>query len=318
MFTFENTIGQKEQFELVLGGADYRIPVTLINGQYPGKTILLTAQIHSGEYPGTPALIRIAQELEPAEVHGQLIIMPLVNMSGFYARSHAVLPEDGINLNQVYPGNSAGSQGEQIAHFFVSEIFPHVDFIIDLHSGDVTETLTPCLFYAKHMEKEILPIVSCLNIPYLIPSTATKGHYSWASHHLNIPGILLERGHSGKLKEKWVDQDKQDVYKMLIALQILNRKNGSVQKKQWISRKTIYLESDHTGLWYPKIKAGQFVKKGQILGQVEDCFGRLLGMYRAQEDGVVFYFTHCLAIQKGEPLVAYGLVQYLEKTKKHG
>lgn len=318
MFEFENTRGQKYQFELEIASPNYLVPVTLINGQYSGKTILLTAQIHSGEYPGTPALIRIAKALNPNQIHGQLIIMPLVNVSGFYARTHAVLPEDGVNLNRDYPGDGAGSTGQRIAHFFASNIFPQVDFVIDLHSGDVTESLTPCLFYAAHMEKQVLPVASSLNIPYLIPSTTTTGHYSWASHHLKIPGILLERGHSGKLKEKWIYEDIQDVHNILVSLGVLETKKVAIERSQWISRKTIYLESDYTGLWYPRIKAGQLVKKGQPLGRVEDYFGKLLRTYTAVEDGVVFYFTHCLAIQKGEPLVAYGLLQQLEKTKKHG
>ena len=318
MFGYEQKPGTKYQFEWEPNVENYAIPITLIHGIRPGRTVLLTAQIHSGEYPGTVALIRLANALDPAAISGNLIIMPLVNISGFYARTHAFLPEDGANLNQNYPGSPEGSVGERIADCFATRIFPEVDFVMDLHSGDVTETLTPCLFYSAIMEDQVLPVARYLKVPYLICSTATTGHYSWASHHLKIPGLLLERGHSGKCLERWVEEDMQDVLSLLKALGALNAEPLMPDQEQWIMHHSIYLESRHSGLWYPKVRAGQFVKKGQCLGHVEDLFGHCLGQYEAGADGIVYYYTHCLAIQKGQPLVAYGLVSEMEQIKKHG
>lgn len=318
MFGNDQKPGTKYQFDWEPDVRGYAIPVTLINGIRPGKTVLLTAQIHSGEYPGTVALIRLAQKLEPSQVSGRLIIMPLVNISGFYARTHAVLPEDGANLNQNYPGSPDGSPGERIAHCFATKIFPKVDFVLDLHSGDVTETLTPCLFYSDIMESQILPIARYLRVPYLIRSTATTGHYSWPGHHLKIPGILLERGHGGRCLEHWVEEDQRDVLSCLQALGVLPACHLTPYQDQWIMRHSVYLESRHSGLWYPKVEAGQFVKKGQCLGYVEDHFGNLLERYEAQADGIVYYYTHCLAILKGQPLAAYGVVTEMAQIKKHG
>ena len=45
--------GQKKQTALQpLPG--YEMPATLVCGAKPGKTILITAGIHAGEYPGVP------------------------------------------------------------------------------------------------------------------------------------------------------------------------------------------------------------------------------------------------------------------------
>ena len=48
-------------------GGDYEMPAILLNGVRPGKTLLVTAGIHSGEFAGIPAVIRTAAELDPRD-----------------------------------------------------------------------------------------------------------------------------------------------------------------------------------------------------------------------------------------------------------
>ena len=96
--------GEKMQVYLEPNVEGYGIPTTLICGARPGKTVLVTAQIHSGEYPGTPAVIHIARDIDPGELYGNLILMHCVNVSGFWRKEPTVIPEDGFNLNGDYPG----------------------------------------------------------------------------------------------------------------------------------------------------------------------------------------------------------------------
>ena len=61
--------GLPNQGQTLLDGrkrADYEMPAILVNGAKPGKTLLVTAGIHSGEFNGTPAVIRTAREIDPA------------------------------------------------------------------------------------------------------------------------------------------------------------------------------------------------------------------------------------------------------------
>ena len=80
-------------------GGDYELPAILINGAQPGKTLLVTAGIHAGEFNGTPAVIQVARELEPADMAGRAILLPCVNTSGFWTMHPRTLPDDDLNLN---------------------------------------------------------------------------------------------------------------------------------------------------------------------------------------------------------------------------
>jgi predicted deacylase len=79
-----------------------------------------------------------------------------------------------------------------------------------------------------------------------------------------------------------------------------------------VVHKTIYLEADVQGLWYPRVQRGDQVKKDQLLGTVEDFFGNLIAEYRAVDDARVMYYTQGLAVSKGDALVAYGILNQME------
>src|SRR3979409_572742 len=97
----------------------YDWPYIAIVGKVSGPTVLVTAGIHAAEYTGTLAAIRLGREIDPARVHGILLVIPLLNRPGFYERSVYVNPEDGDNLNRVFPGDASGKWGERVAQRFL-------------------------------------------------------------------------------------------------------------------------------------------------------------------------------------------------------
>ena len=291
---------------------DYEMPAFLLCGAKPGKTVLISAGIHSGEYAGIPAVIRAGRELDPAKLCGNLILLPCVNTSGFWALSQAVLPEDGFNLNRAYPGRAGGSVGERIEDFFVRELFPRLDFMLDLHGGSVGERMTPLIFYprAEKVREIALVAARALNAGYLVASDAQNGQYSYAAWHMGVPGLLLERGEGFFCDEAWTEADWRDIRLLLDHLGLYAAEPGTRDPavKHRVFLDTVYLEADRGGLWYPAVPRETPVKKGQTLGVLRDFFGETLAEYRAEADGQVFYLTGGLAVNRGDALVAYGIL----------
>ena len=296
--------GTKKQCRI--GPDGYPMPATLIAGAYEGKTLLITAQIHSGEYPGTPAVVNAAERIDPLQVHGNIIMVPCVNVSGFYAGTDAYVPEDHGNLNSCYPGDEDTVSG-RIAQFFVKEIFPYIDFVLDLHSGGMTESLTPCLFWPGiKASEESLRVAGKLDIPYLVISGNTKGEFSYAANVMGIPGLLLERGGSGLCRKEWVEAYEKDIALCLDALGIFACADTEVCSKKVI-KKAVYLSAEEDGMWFPAVREGQHVEKGQVLGHIEDFFGGPVRTYHAEDSGIILYYTSGLRAKKESSLAAYSL-----------
>lgn len=64
--------GSKLRTMLPVPGTEIEIPLTIINGAFDGPTLLVTAGIHGGEYPGIAAAMELGRSLDPQEIHESL------------------------------------------------------------------------------------------------------------------------------------------------------------------------------------------------------------------------------------------------------
>lgn len=300
---------EKVQGFVDVGTTNTKMPVTLINGKVSGKTILITAGIHGGEYPCIQTAIELGQELEPEDVSGQIIIVHPVNTQGFEAMSPAIVPEDGKNINREFPGKKDGTISEQIAYMITNEFQAKSDFYLDLHGGDIHESLTPFVFYPGVAQQEVINmsynVASILDVKYMVKSRATTGAYNSGAIK-GLPGILIERGQNGLWNHEEVKAYKKDVINVLSYLKVLEKDVVYPNKPPHNITKAIYLNAISGGCWYPKVKPGDKVSAGQELGEIKDFFGNVIDAYVAEVNGVILYMASSLAIQKDAPLVAYG------------
>lgn len=307
--------GEKKQTILKINVYDdvtmsaYELPVTLINGVGEGKTVLITACIHSDEYPAIPASFQCAKEIDPMCVNGKIMIFHCVNTSGFWANSIAVVPEDGFNLNSDYPGSPIGGPGARIADWFVKKVFPDVDFILDMHSGSNYEKLSPCVFFpnAPKVREAAVEAAKAMEIECLIRSENRSGEIGYAAFMCDIPGLLAETGGVGLCEKEWVDAYRRNIYLLLNHLNVYD--GGIVRREEFqgiIYSKAFYQKAEESGLWIPAVDNRDFVHKGELLGTVVDFFGNPQHAYYAQSDAIVFYHTGRLMVQKGNALIAYG------------
>lgn len=108
--------GEKISGFVKIEGSEVEIPVTLICGTSEGETVLISGGLHNAEYVGIQAAMELADEIDPEQVCGNLIIIRLLNRTGFENRTMSVVYEDGKNLNRIFPGSRSGSLGDKIAY----------------------------------------------------------------------------------------------------------------------------------------------------------------------------------------------------------
>jgi len=302
--------GQKQQCYFEIINTDLKLPITLICGKNDGCTVLVTAGIHNAEFVGIQAVVELASELEAENLCGNIILIPLVNRSGFEHRTMSLVYEDGKNLNRIFPGNSKGTLGDKICYTLVSKLYPKIDYYIDLHSGDGYEELTAHVYTLKAASKKVidtsLAMAKCVNVPYMYASrNPSYGAYNYAGS-MGIPSILLERGCKSLWTRKEVEQDKEDVKNILRYLKVIDEAVKTPNISPVELDKFYTSNSKHTGMWYAEKCAGDFIQKGLLLGTVCDYFGNVLEKCYAIENGVLLYQTISLNILKGDLMVAYG------------
>jgi predicted deacylase len=291
---------------------DYSFPITVINGAKEGKTLLLTAGIHGGEYPCIETAFELAEELNPAELSGQVVIIHPVNIEAYFARISYILPSDQKNINRLFPGDKNGSIGDKIAYVITYEYQMKSDFYIDMHGGDIHETLPPyvynpgigdnkeCLAYAEEAAKHVL------SAKYRVRSVATTGAYNSCAI-LGVPSLLLEQGGRGLWSKKEVNVYKADIINIMKFLKIYPGEAKLPEKPAKLITKAEYLDSTCSGRWYPMAGLEEKVKAGQVIGIIKDIFGKTLCEVKAKYDSIILFETVSLAINEGDPIITYGI-----------
>ena len=70
-----------------------------------------------------------------------------------------------------------------------------------------------------------------------------------------------------------------------------------------------YINSTYNGCWYPAVKLKEMVKEGQVLGEVRDFYGNIVETFYAEQNGIILYYVHYLAVFKHASLLAYGQIK---------
>src|SRR6266850_6093771 len=86
----------------VPAGADAAtsIPVVVVHGARPGPVLAVVSGAHGTEYASIIALEKFIAVLNPAEISGTVIIVPLVNIASFERKVPHVNPVDDKSMNR--------------------------------------------------------------------------------------------------------------------------------------------------------------------------------------------------------------------------
>src|SRR5882757_6940470 len=98
------------------------IPVVVVNGAKPGKTLALVSGAHGTEYVSIIAVEKLIAALDPSQVTGTVILVPLINIQSFEQKVPHVNPIDNKSMNRFYPGKLDGTQTEGASYLITKEI----------------------------------------------------------------------------------------------------------------------------------------------------------------------------------------------------
>ena len=294
--------------EFPVDGGPYRLPMWLVNGAHDGPTLAVTAGVHPAEYASIAAALQFGQTIDPVNVRGRVIVVPVMNLPSFSARSIYICPLDGKNLNRVFPGDAGGTASEQIAAWVFGNVITRADYFVDMHGGDLIEALVPFTIFYKAGDPKVrdvsLMMAKAFGIPILVGSETPGGTYSSAAK-AGIPAILTEAGGQGIWTREDVRAHTDGLDRLMRHLKMTDGPPPAPVAGTVLSR-FLWQRSDHDGFWYPAVAVNDEVAEGQELGVVKDWEGRILQRAAAEAAGRVLFIVSSLAINKTDPLLAVG------------
>jgi predicted deacylase len=297
--------------------AGTNIPVVVVNGDKPGPVLALVTGAHGTEYASVIAIEKLIVDLDPAQISGTVILIPLVNVASFEQKVPHVNPVDNKSMNRFYPGKADGTQTERASFLITKYVVDRSDYLIDYHGGDLDESLRPYAYWGPtgkdrqdHISKEM---VLAFGLDHIIiwhdrPADLAASRYLDNTASLRgKPSIVVEAGYAGTVDTDDVALLINGTLSTMRALKMLPGAPHYIENPVWLD-KIVDIVSDGPGIWYPLVRRGSYVQAGMKLGYVTDYFGKVTLEPRAPESGVVLHVNAVPSLKKGDNIANLGVV----------
>lgn len=252
------------------------MPIAVIkNGK--GPTVLTMSGNHGDEYEGQIANSKLIRGLDPKEVRGRVIVLPMANFPAANAGMRTS-PIDQGNLNRTFPGDPNGTPTWMIAHYIETELMPRADVVLDLHSGGSSLNYIPSALARitgdKKRDAKTMALLEAFAAPigYLAAGMGENRTSTAAAERVGTMIIGTELGGKGTVDIEGARVAVNGVRGVLEHMGVVKETDVTRKrpKTRFMEVKDVsyYVYAPQPGLFEPYVKLGATVKKGQAAGAV--------------------------------------------------
>ena len=287
------------------------IPFYIYGNPELGPTVSLMAGVHGCEYVPMLALRTFLDELDESKLRGSLRVVPIANLASFHARSPFVVPHDGLNLNRYFPGKADGSFTERLAHALFQELISPAQYHIDMHAGDQVEDLAPFTIYdAAAVEEDSSRLAYAYGLDFVIrterSASPIAGTSSAAAAETGIAAITAEVGGRGLVDDVSVARHLEGLRRALSEIGVLPAEfpppAPPIEIDHWV-----WLRSATGGWWSSRVRVGEFVEAGAVIGTVRSLDDLTYEEIIAPEAGTPIFLTTSPAVDADGLLLGLGV-----------
>jgi uncharacterized protein len=307
--TASASLGERSTGWLFIGedrdGSTFELPVAIINGSKPGKTLYVQAANDGNELNGIGVINRIVPQINPEEIAGQLLFVGIVNYHGFHANKHRN-PLDDWKINRVYPGDENGSPSERIAHK-ITNVIKDVDLILDLHQASTSRMIHEVRIRCgrRHrLHNECMELAKVFGCGHIYDQKGPMGQLARVGPNNGIPTVDPELGGS-------VGWDHESIRRGVCGIWNVLAYYGFTDQSFDINEQVCATNMDHYGspsggfVKYEK-DLGDEVSVGDVLFRITSAFGEQKATVRADTDGIFWRTRRLPQVSSGEYVCSIG------------
>ncbi len=297
-------------------GTDIRVPIATAAGNQDGPTLAIVGGVHGAEYAGIEAVRRVFAWIDVDSLAGRVLTIPCLNVPAFYGFAAHVNPIDGENPARAFPGSPDGSYTERMVSLAWEHVLSGADYIVDVHGGDIEEELVDYSQInlngeaAHDAAAEALAL--SLDMPFFVRRAAppepvrANGTICQIASGEGIPAALAESGSHGELDEACVNAHLKGLRNALSHLHMLPGTPTIENPRPMLLHRFTGVAAPIDGFWYPRVKRGDVITKGQMVGEMRDFFGNPLATVHAEENAAILGVMTVPPRKAGDMLMGLG------------
>jgi len=288
-------------------GSPFGLPVAVINGARPGKTLYIQAASDGDELNGVGVLTRVVPRIDPAELAGTIYIVGIVNYHAFQVAEHRN-PIDHTKMNRAYPGEESGTSSERIAHA-TFEVAKEADLILDLHQGSTSRMIDEVRIrcgrrHRIHKECVELARVFGVGCGHVLDQKGPDGQLARAGPDEGIPTIDPELGGCVGWDHESIEKGVTGVFNVLRHYDFLESDADIVPLER--AAGFDQYGAPCGGLVDYRVDLGERVQSGDPLFEVLTPFGESKTTVTADTDGIFWRTRRLPQVATGEYVCSVG------------
>jgi len=258
-----------------------------------GPSVFIGANVHGDELTGIASIWRLVDLLKGKNISGTITVMPSMNPDGLNYNIRG-MPEAGVDLNRMYPGNSSGYLAERITAK-IWEVARKHDVILDLHTmgrGIPLVLLDPVTGELKERNDALayatkITVLDEFESENYAQQNLGASLGGVASVH-GIPSITIELGGSKNIDWDTVEAGYLAVRNILVHEKVIKGtitpvKSCAIIREKGYRREDVFAEKG--GLLEYVVDLGQKLKAGQLIARVRSPLGDVVEEIRMPKDG---------------------------------
>ena len=290
-------------------------------GTGDGPTVYVQAAQHGREVNGTATLRRLHERLDPADVTGRLVAVPVADPLTFDRVAYTTTePLDSVNpnMNRVWPGDDSGTLHERMAARLWS-LAREADAIVDLHTAS-RDSLTHVVF--REDDPESKRLAEAFGTDLLLAELADEsadeewhardfgGKLRVAASEEGIPSITPELAHNKEIVEEAVEAGVSGTLNVLRELDVLPGPTRETETPPLYRNHLGRVRAEDSGLFRvdPGVEVGREVEAGERVGTLYDPTSyETLQEVETDRDGLLYSVTREATVTAGDSLVRVAL-----------
>jgi predicted deacylase len=270
-------------------------PTLVARGAAPGKVLVAIGGVHGDEFDGPVSIAGFFSALDPHEMSGTFVGVPVVNAPAFEAGTRNG-PFDCRDLARCFPGDDHGTVSERIAALLLDHVVAHADLLVDLHSGGRDYDMpTMAGYYALETDvgRRSREAAFAFGAETVWGSPLNRGRSISEAVRRGVPSIYAESGGHAGVHFSDVEVYRRGLGNLLKHLGVLpgepersELRYSAVTAEEDYWRESAVLASA-SGLYVSRLEVLAEVGEGQELGRVVDLFGETKQVVRSARRGRV-------------------------------
>jgi predicted deacylase len=276
------------------------MPVHVAHGRQAGPVLLVSAAVHGDEINGVEIIRRLLTHSTINRIKGTLIAIPVVNVYGFVSKSR-YLP-DRRDLNRSFPGSENGSMASRLANVVMTQILPHCDHIIDLHTGAVNRENLPQIRAKLSGNEDLTTLARAFGVPVILNAEVLEGSFRAAAKEMGIDALLYEAGEALRFDEVSIRAGVQGVLQVMAELGMRRKSTRKRRHESMIANRTRWVRATQSGILRSLVATGMKVEEGDLLAYINNPLGEHTEEVASPVSGIVIGKTNLPLVFAGEAL----------------